>query len=95
MKGLKDLSREEKTKVAEAIQKDDIVAYKNIIGYDSMSQLEKTMWMVHYSDMVDTLNKINNSCSNKNDNIRTINDDDKNTLSFVRNVATRTLKRGI
>lgn len=95
MKGLKDLSREEKTKVVEAIQKNDIVAYKNIIGYDAMSQLEKTMWMVHYSDMVNTCNEINNSYSNKGNNTGVVNDDIKDTLSFIGNVATRTLKRGM
>lgn len=91
MGALSNYSEEKRTKIIESMKNNDVEAYKNLIGYDSMSQLEKIVNTVFYQDTIDTLNKISNTHSDKTTG--SSNNNIKETLDFVNNVVNKTLNR--
>lgn len=47
------LSKEERAKIADAIKNNNVDTYKKVVGYDSMTNLEKIICMSFYQDGID------------------------------------------
>lgn len=88
MNPLAKYNKEQREQLSEAFKNNDVAAYKNIVGYDSMSYTDKITSMVFYNDMVDTFNSVQDGYVNKsNDTKVALSDEDKAILDKVKQVS--------
>lgn len=92
MKSLQDFSNEERKNIVAAVENGDLESFKKIIGFNSLPTDEKSVWMVRYEAMYEATH---DAPSNKGRIYNTANNNDRGTLAFVKNVASKVFKSEI
>jgi len=88
MNPLAKYNKEQREQLSAAFKNNDVAAYKDIVGFDSMLYAEKITAMVFYNDMVDTFNSVQDGHVNKSNDIKAeLSVEDKAILDKVRQVS--------
>ena len=86
MKRIWNFNAEEQKSIAIAIANNDVDSFKKIINFDSLPADEKVVWMLWYQNMNDTNGIHKNKYSSGNI--------EKDTLSYIKDIANKRIKGG-